>query len=257
MPAAIYLLRAAVAALSLGILASCGPARLPAEGEINDPTEPTNRAIHQFNVGVDRAIVRPVSTAYGTVVPEPARESLSNFAGNLDQPLHVVNDILQFRFDDAAQNTFRFLVNTTFGLGGFFDPATDMGLYAEDTDFGETLHVWGVSEGAYMVLPLLGPSTSRDTAGFVVDRVMNPTRLLGEVEQDYATGVAVADLANTRYQFRDTIDGLLYDSIDGYAQSRLLYLQNRRFELRGNQPLDFADPYEDSYIDPYEDPYAN
>ncbi len=251
-------LRSIVAAMTLLALAACGPATLPSGATINDPTEVQNRGIHQFNVAVDRALIRPVSLTYGTVVPEPVRDSVSNFSDNLDQPRHVVNNLLQFRLYSAAQNTFRFLVNSTFGFGGLFDPATDMGILPVETDFGETLHVWGVEEGAYVVLPVLGPSTSRDTAGFIVDRVMNPTRLvLTAPESDYATGATVADAMNTRYRFADTIDGLYYDSADSYSQARLLFLQNRRFELRGNAPVDYADPYEDPYSDPYEDPYED
>ncbi len=240
---------------------ACGPAVLPGASEINDPTEASNRAMHDLNVAVDRAVLRPVALGYGTAVPEPVRTGLGNFSSNLNQPLYVVNDILQLRLDDALRNTFRFLMNSTFGLGGLLDPASEGGLYAEETDFGETLHVWGVSEGAYVVLPLLGPSTSRDTAGLIVDTVMNPTRLaFSPPESDYITGANVADALNTRHELGDEIDRLYYESADGYAQARLIYLQNRRYELRGNQPTDYADPYadpyDDSYFDPYEDPYA-
>ena len=263
--AAIYRLRAAVTALPLLALMACGPAVLPGASEINDPSEASNRAMHEVNVAVDRALVRPVALGYGTVVPEPVRHGLSNVSSNLNQPLYVVNDILQLRLDEAFRNTFRFLMNSTFGLGGLLDPASEAGLYAEETDFGETLHVWGVSEGGYVVLPLLGPSTSRDTAGLIVDTVMNPTRLaFNPPESDYVSGTNLADALNTRYELGDEIDRLYYDSADGYAQARLLYLQNRRYELRGSQPTDYADPYADpysdpyanAYLDPYEDPYA-
>ena len=267
MPAAstICRLRTSLAAVFLLTLGACGPAVLPAPDAINDPTEASNRTMHGLNVSVDRAVLRPLSLGYGTVVPEPVRDGVSNFASNLDQPRYVLNDILQLRLDDALQNTFRFLMNSTFGLGGLLDPASDAGLYAAETDFGETLHVWGVSEGAYVVLPLLGPSTSRDTAGFIVDRVMNPTRLAFDApESDYVTGANVADAFQTRYQLGDEIDRLYYDSADGYAQARLIYLQNRRYQLRGDAPAEYldpysdpyADPYADAYLDPYEDPYA-
>jgi phospholipid-binding lipoprotein MlaA len=248
---------AAAATATLLALSACGPAVLPGEGVVNDPSEPANRAMHDFNVAVDRAILRPASAGYGAVVPEPLREGFSNVASNLDQPLYVVNDILQLRLGDALHNSFRFLVNSTFGLGGLLDPAADMGLYAEDTDFGETMHVWGVSEGEYVVLPVLGPSTTRDTVGMAVDMVMNPTRLaLPRPESDYVTAVGVADGLNTRYDYAAEIDRLYYESADGYAQARILYLQNRRFELRDGAEADYLDPYADPYLDPYEDPYA-
>lgn len=228
---------------------------------MNDPSEEANRAMHELNVTVDRAVIRPVALSYGQVVPEPVRAGLGNASDNLDQPLFVVNNILQLRLDDALQNTFRFLVNSTFGLGGLLDPATDMGILAADTDFGETMHVWGMSEGAYVVLPVLGPSTSRDTVGLLVDVAMNPTRLAFDTpESDYVTGLSVADGVNTRYILGDEIDRLYYDSADGYRQARILYLQNRRFELRDDGGDAYFDPYEgvsdDPYSDPYEDPYA-
>ena len=267
MPAAAIISRFRVALSALPLLAvmACSPAVLPGASEVNDPTEASNRAMHGLNVVVDRALVRPVSLGYGTVVPEPVREGISNASSNLSQPLYVVNNVLQLRLDDALRNTFRFLMNSTIGLGGLLDPASEAGLYADETDFGETLHVWGVSEGAYVVLPLFGPSTSRDTAGLIVDTVMNPTRLaFNAPESDYISGANVASALNARYEFADEIDRLYYDSADGYAQARLIYLQNRRYDLRGDQPTDYADtyadpysdPYADSYLDPYEDPYA-
>ena len=218
--------------------------------------------MYDFNVAVDRAVLRPAAVGYGTVVPGPVRDGISNAASNLDQPLYVVNNLLQLRLDDALRNSFRFLLNSTVGLGGLLDPASGIGLYAEDTDFGETLHVWGVPEGGYVVLPVLGPSTSRDTVGLIVDTVMNPTRMaFDRPESDYVTGLNVSDALISREQIGDEIDRLYYDSADGYAQARLIYLQNRRYELRRGGPADYLDPYSedpyaDPYLDPYEDPYA-
>lgn len=252
-----YRMRTACVALVLMFLGACGPAVLPPANAIDDPSEPANRAMHEFNVAVDRAVLRPVSQGYGAVVPEPVRDGISNASSNLDQPLYVVNNLLQLRLDQALRNSFRFLLNSTIGLGGLLDPASGIGLYADETDFGETLHVWGVSEGGYVVLPVLGPSTSRDTVGLIVDHVMNPTRLaFDRPESDYITGANVADGLNTRYELSDEIDRLYYDSADGYSQARLLYLQTRRYELRGDAAADYLDPYSDPYIDPYEDPYA-
>lgn len=258
MTAACFKLSRILAVVAVTALASCGPAVLPREGVVNDPSEESNRAMHDFNVSVDRAILRPVSLGYGQVVPEPLRDGLSNAASNLDQPLFVVNNILQLRLDEALQNTFRFLVNSTLGLGGLLDPASEMGIYAQDTDFGETMHVWGVSEGGYVVLPVLGPSTSRDTFGMLVDAAMNPTRLVfQQPESDYVTGLSVSDGLNTRYELGNEIDRLYYESADGYAQARILFLQNRRYELRNGSEESYFDPYSDSYDDPYSDPYAD
>jgi len=139
------------------------------------------------------------------------------------------------------------LVNTTVGLGGLFDPATEMGLpAATDADFGQTLHVWGASEGAYIELPVLGPSTQRDTFGTFVDFFTNPlSYVLESPESVIRRGSNVAGGLTRRTRFSDTIDQILYDSADSYAQSRSIYLQGRRFELGGTGGESYDDPYED------------
>ena len=258
-----------VATLALGACAA------PPAGGINDPAERVNRQIHAFNVGADRVLVRPAARAYGAVVPDPLERGVQNVAGNFDQPAYVVNDLLQGRPGDALHNGVRFAMNTLLGIGGVFDVATGMGIPARETDFGETLSVWGVGEGAFVMLPVLGPSTARDATGRVVDTLANPLsairvgvsspREIGRV----STAAEIGSRLGERNRFSATIDQLLYDSADGYAQLRLLYLQNRRFELgRAEAGLgdDAAiDPYEDNAaatppdadaIDPYEDPYA-
>lgn len=233
-------------------LAACTPAP-PATG-INDPYEADNREVHEFNKRLDRAFVRGGAGAYGNVVPEPVRQTVSNFVGNADMPRMVVNNVLQGRPEDAIHNTFRFLINSTFGLAGLLDPASDMGLTARDTDFGETLHVWGAGEGAYVELPVIGPSTERDVLGKVVDLALNPLKYtLSDDERLALSVLGVASRLGDREQFSDTVDSVLYDSADSYSQARIVYLQNRRFELGGEASLDYADPYEDPYFDPYED----
>lgn len=237
------LISAITAVLLLGACASPPGAT----GDIYDPLEPRNRKVHEFNRKVDRSLLRPVSQGYGRAVPRPIREIISNFASNLDQPRLVVNDLLQGRIEDAGHNTFRFLMNGLFGLGGLLDPATDMGLEKRDTDFGETLHVWGSGEGRYLELPFRGPSTERDAAGNAVDFVLNPLRYVGSSEFQLAGGVASAgSTVSDRFQFSDTIDSILYESADSYTQARLLYLQNRRFQLG-------VETSEDEAFDPFED----
>lgn len=231
----------------LAMLAACGPAGAP--NGIEDPSEAQNREIHAFNRSLDKALVRPASNAYGLSVPEPVRRGVGNFATNLNMPGEVVNSLLQARPGRALKGTGRFLVNSTLGLAGLFDPATAMGLPHEPTDFGETLHVWGVPEGDYVELPIAGPSTSRDTLGMVVDLAMNPLNFaLPTPERHFGTASAVAARFGDRYTYSDFVDQVLYESEDSYAQARLLYLQNRRFEL--------GQETEDTFIDPYEDPYA-
>ena len=228
---------------SLMILSAC--AAPPPSATINDPEEAKNRDIHAFNVALDKALVRPAADLYGTVLPPPVQQGVSNFAANLDVPGEVVNQLLQGRPGYALENTFRFAVNTVIGIGGLFDPATAIGVPGRRTDFGETLHVWGAGEGIYVELPALGPSTERDAVGKVVDILMNPVSLLLPTpERYYATAAKLGSKIGDRHRYSATIDSILYDSADGYAQARLLYLQNRRFELgQVVAAEDFEDPY--------------
>lgn len=235
--------------LALPILAAaCTP--VPEGAQFHDPNEEINRQVHAFNKGVDRAVLRPVAQVYGTVVPRPVRRGISNLSSNIDQPRRVVNDLLQGEVEDAGHNTFRFLVNSTLGVAGLFDPATAMGLPVRESDFGQTLHVWGAEEGHYVEAPIFGPSTSRDSVGRVVDIVLSPLNLLtpsGNTAEVFA--LRVGSGLDARYERRGIIDEILYESEDSYAQTRLLYLQNRRFELGS------AEESEDDYFDPFEDEF--
>ncbi len=229
-------------------MAGCGAS--PAVDGIDDPNESANRSIHAFNKGLDTALLRPASQVYGTIIPQPIRNGVSNFAENLEGPGDVVNNILQGRIDKAGQNTLRFAINLTMGVGGIMDAATWIGIPEAQTDFGETLHIWGVGEGNYVEAPVFGPSTTRDLAGRVVDFALNPLRYtLDTSASDTVVAANVASTIGDRYKFGETYDSVLYDSADSYAQARLLYLQNRRYEL-GQQASD------DAFVDPYEDPYA-
>ncbi len=236
--------------LGLAALTACGPAATP--NGINDPAEGFNRRMHAVNLGLDRAFVRPAAKGYGFVVPEPVQTGVGNFASNLDLPGDVVNGILQGRPTNAAENTLRFAVNTIAGIGGLFDPATVLGIRGKPTDFGETLHVWGVGEGPYLEMPGLGPTNGRDLTGSIVDLIMNPVRYaLDEPETYYADAFKVGSKLGDRNRYSDTVDSILYESADSYAQARLLYLQNRRHELNAaagsENDGDFEDPYEDPY----------
>ena len=244
-----------LAALALSACSVPGPQAAP--GGIHDPYEETNRRNHELNRALDRGLVRPAGKGYANVLPEPVQETVSNFSSNLSLPGMMVNNLLQGDLGGVAQNGFRFVFNTIFGIGGLGDPASEMGIDAVETDFGETLHVWGVPEGAYVELPLLGPSTERDAVGKVVDLFTNPlSYTLPKPERYYGTGATVLSKLGDRGRFSDTIDSVLYDSADSYAQSRLIYLQNRRFELGTDDGSAYVDPYDDPYGDPYADPYA-
>jgi phospholipid-binding lipoprotein MlaA len=244
-------LRTTLAIVAVAGLAACAGTR-SADG-IQDPFEPTNRKIHAFNKGVDSALVGPASRGYG-IVPAPLKRAVGNVADTLDLPGDIANNLLQLRLVAAAENTLRLGVNLTFGLGGTIDMASELGMPERPTDFGETLHVWGVGEGPYVELPLAGPSTVRDSVGAVVDVVLNPVRLaLPEKEATAATVLKLFSRLGDRDRFSDTVDSLLYDSADSYAQARLLYLQNRRFELARGGGAAGESQSDDGFIDPYAD----
>lgn len=233
----------------VALLGMTACARAPAGGGINDPDEAANRAAHRFNVKLDRTLFGD-GKQKGVVptIPGPIAVGAGNFASNLGLPSMVVNDLLQLKPGPALQNTLRFAVNSTVGIGGLFNPASAIGIDADHTDFGETLHVWGIPEGSYLEVPILGPSTQRDFAGTLVDYVLDPVNnLVGRTENAYITAGRLTAKAGNRQRFADTYESILYDSADSYAQARLLYLQNRHFELG----------IEEEAIDPYADPYAN
>ncbi len=211
----------------------------------SDPYEDANRAIHKFNKGLDKNLLKPASEVYGGAVPSPVRKGVSNAVTNINEPLAFINHSLQGDFDDAGATFARFAVNTVFGFGGLLDIGTDAGIIERPTDFGETLAVWGVREGAYIELPVFGPSSERDLAGRVVDLAMNPTRyVLSSTEQQVLTGATVADVLNTRHEFASVINALLYESADSYSAARIAYLQNKARSLGGGlSEDDLEDPY--------------
>lgn len=242
---------AAALLLAAATLAGCGQATVPSG--INDPFEAENRGRHEFNTGVDRYLYRPVSQVYGRVVPQPVRTGISNFTDNLELPGQVINGALQGRPKNAAQNTLRFLVNSTIGILGLFDPATPLGLPEIETDFGETLFVWGAGEGSYVELPFLGPSTARDTFGIAGDLVLNPFSIFNlqyRYDQEIRVATKLAQQTGRRYTYSDFLDQILYESADSYAQARQLFLQSRRNTLSGGETS------EDQAYDPYEDVYG-
>ena len=236
--------RTCCALIAIAAVTACSA---PTPGaEFNDPFEETNRFVHNFNKGLDRVALRPAGQV-AAALPTEITQPVSNFAGNVGLPGMVANGLLQGDIGGAGTNTMRFLINTTVGIGGLFDPAGAIGLTEDSTDFGETLAVWGVQEGAYMELPVFGPSTERDAVGTFVDLFFDPLDSFGTAPQvKYGTAARIGDLANTRGTFMETFDGVLYESADSYAQARLAYLQSRRFQLGEEPPATTEiDPFSD------------
>lgn len=210
-------------------VAGCASAPPDDNALIADPYESTNRNIHGFNKGVDRAVVNPASKVYDFVTPTTFKFLIGNALNHLALPGLFANHLLQGDARDAATTLGRFAMNTVYGAGGFLDPATQFGLEYKDTDFDVTLDSWGVQEGVYIELPLLGPSTTRHTVGRIVDVAFSPTTYLGggsgEVAGYAIRGIKVLD---TRDRYRPLIDDVLYESEDSYVSSRTTYIQNRR-----------------------------
>lgn len=206
-----------------------------AAGEVFDPYEKTNRTVHAFNRGVDRLAFRPASKGYVAIVPAPMVTSFSHFAENLSMPGQMVNALLQGDLKMAGNAFSRFVINSTVGFAGLADPASEFNVPPVDTDFGETLHVWGFDEGAYVELPLYGPSTARDAVGVVVNLFTNPLDYTDPRPADNLGLYAeVVKRMGDRGRYSDTVDAILYESADSYAQSRSIYIQNRRFDLEGD-----------------------
>ncbi|MEM7240567.1 MAG: VacJ family lipoprotein [Pseudomonadota bacterium] len=235
----------------LAILASFLSACAAPKGvEFYDPAEPLNRQTHELNKVIDRTLYDPAGQAYGFIFTDGMSQVLDNFTDNLAKPATIANQLLQLKIGQALTNTMRFLVNTTFGLGGLADPADDMGIPDTQSDFGATLHRYGVGEGAFVELPFFGGSTVRDTVGLAVDLAMDPLRLAAPHKYRYAiTGTQVVQYAGDRHEFDSFIDELLYNSEDSYLSQRLFYLQNRRTELGGGkvQAADIEDPFADDF----------
>lgn len=227
-------------------LSACSPAAT--RTGIQDPHEAKNRAVHEANARFDRQFISPVSTAYGKGIPAPVRRGVANFADNAGLPGVVVNDLLQGKIEDATHNSIRFLVNTLFGFAGLLDIAGP-GMPERDTDFGETLHVWGFGEGDYVVLPIFGPSTERDGIGTIVDFVLNPLDyVLPYPYNKLPLGSEIISRFGDRYSYGATYDEVFYGGADSYATARLYYLDHRRFQLSGEQSTEeLYELYEEVY----------
>ncbi len=208
---------------------------------VNDPLEPMNKAIFAFNMGMDKVLVRPVAKTYLAVVPKPARNGLTNFLANLMEPFTAANDILQGKPGAASRALSRFLVNSTVGIGGLFDPATRRwGIKRHDEDLGQTFAVWGVPSGPYLMLPFFGPSNFRDTTGFVGEILYDPVGIaidqanVANIGNSDISALSVARISADALDWRARNDALfeeLHETDDPYVLARSAYRQNRRFDI--------------------------
>jgi phospholipid-binding lipoprotein MlaA len=238
-----------IAAILAIALAGC--ASVPASDRAaNDPLEPLNRAVFDFNDRLDAAVVKPVAQAYLDVVPTFVRDRVRSFIDNLAEPRIFVNDMLQGRFDAAGITLSRFLANTIAGVGGLFDVATGQGLRRQSGDFGQTLYAWGVQDGGpYVVLLFFGPSDVRDAVGLGVDLYTTPPALVlhGDDAAPIGFGVGVLGGIDLRSRNIDTLDALKASSLDYYTHFRSVWRQHRAAalrEARGEQeaPPELVDP---------------
>jgi len=216
------------------LVSGCATERAPGE-LIADPYVETNRSIHEFNKGLDSAVLKPVSEVYGSVTPDFLQQMISNELKHLQLPGIFINRVLQADVDRAGVAVGRFGVNTILGIGGLFDPATDLGLPFEPTDFGVTLATWGVDEGVYHELPFFGPATTRSAVGRVVNFALDPTILLtagvveaGQVVSIVAQARTPVEIVNARHENAELIDDVFYRSEDSYVTARTGFVQNRR-----------------------------
>jgi phospholipid-binding lipoprotein MlaA len=219
-----------VAALLLSACAT-GPNANP-----RDPLEPFNRSMYGLNDAVDRAVIKPVATAYRDVLPSPVRTGVSNFFNNLQDLWSFVNNTLQLKGEGAGNSIVRFGVNTVFGLGGLIDIATEMRIERHTEDFGQTLGRWGVGAGPYVVLPLLGPSTVRDTAALPVDMKGNVVSQVDHVPT--RNSATVLNLVDRRSQLLDASQMLDEVALDPYSFTRDAFLQRRRNQVYDGNPPD-------------------
>lgn len=208
----------------------------------SDPYESFNRTMYDFNKGVDTVVLKPLAEGYDAVLPDPAKQSVSNFFSNLDEIPTAVNQLLQGKFLDATSDLGRFIINTTIGLGGLFDVATKMGIDSHSEDFGQTLGYWGVDSGPYLVLPFLGPSSGRDVFSRPVDNLVSVQNDMDHIPT--RNTLHFLNLLDLRYRLL-ALDAQLEDAVDEYSFVRDAYLMRRQFQVYDGNPPEPEDLYDD------------
>ena len=198
-----------------------------------DPYEGFNRAMFKVNEGVD-VVLKPVAQGYDKAAPLPVKAGVGNFFGNINDVWTSVNNFLQGKGSDGLSDAGRVLINTTIGIGGVFDVASEMGLEKHAEDFGQTLGVWGVSEGAYLYWPIIGPRTTRDTVGWVVDSYTDPVWYINDVPvRNSLVGLRYIDMRASLLPTDKIVEQAAFDK---YSYIRDAYLQNRRSVVRDGKP---------------------
>jgi phospholipid-binding lipoprotein MlaA len=228
--------------------------------EINDPAEPTMRMIFSFNQALDAAVLKPIASGYRNVTPDNVRTGVHNFLNNLRTPVIFFNDVLQGEFENALKTLIRFLINTTVGIFGFNDAAGDLGIEFKNEDFGQTLAVWNMPEGPYLMLPVLGPSNPRDAIGRVVDFFIDPLNIWAKSNNEEWTMMTrtAAEAVDFRALHYDTIEDLEKSSLDFYATVRSLYRQRRADEIKnGKVDPSTSVPSIGQFMDDDLGPFAN
>jgi phospholipid-binding lipoprotein MlaA len=235
--------RAVAGALLVLSLAGCATTNMGTPG---DPLERMNRATYRFNDSVDRAVLRPVATAYLNHVPQVVQQGIDNFLENLAFPTTIVNDLLQLKIKDTLVDLGRFTVNTTLGLGGLLDPASHFGIPKNDEDFGQTLGRWGVPSGPYVVVPFFGPSSVRDAPSIYVDG-QTDLRVALHIDNNVEWALAGISLVHRRSELLP-FDAQFDAAYDRYAFIRNAWLQRREYQVKdGDVPDDIP-------LDELEDP---
>jgi len=210
-------------------------ASAPARAQVSDPLEPVNRAIFSFNEGFDRYVFRPVAQGYVDIVPTLVRRGVSNVFGNISDAFSAVNNLMQGKREPLGNDLGRVLVNSTFGLGGIFDIASEGGIEKSGEDFGQTLGYWGLGPGPYLVLPILGPSDVRDAVGLGVHAYFDPVNQY--VEPDRAMwGLTVLRAVDARAALLGTEDLVSGAALDKYTFIRSAYLQRRKNLVYDGKP---------------------
>ena len=221
--------------LGMGLITGCATS-----GNAKDPIEGFNRAMYAFNDGVDKAVIKPVAKGYDAVLPNPVRTGVTNFFGNIADLFIGVNNLLQGKVSDGGGDLGRVVVNTTVGVLGVFDVASGMGLEKHEEDFGQTFGHWGMGSGAYVVLPLLGPRTVRDTGGLVLDVATDPVAYIDHVPTRNTLFALRA--INDRANLLPAEKVIEEAALDKYSYIRDAYLQRRRsLVYDGNPPREAED----------------